>query len=158
MRLIISDMQINVPRGDILILNNGKIKPCRGCFCCWLKTPGRCALKDGYQNMGLLMGLSCEVVIISECHFGGYSSFVKNVLDRSVSYVSALFEIRKGIMRHKPRYAGNLNMRVLFYGAGGQEEKDAARELARANAENLGAVLKEVSFYKNERSVSEAPV
>ena len=98
------------------------------------------------------------MVIISECHFGGYSSFVKNVLDRSVSYVSALFEIRKGIMRHKPRYAGNLNMRVLFYGAGGQEEKDAARELARANAENLGAVLKEVSFYKNERSVSEAPV
>lgn len=82
----------------------------------------------------------------------GIQRICKNVLDRSVSYVSALFEIRKGIMRHKPRYAGNLNMRVLFYGAGGREEKDAARELARANAENLSAALKEVSFYKTKEA------
>ena len=28
------------------------ISHCVGCNCCWLKTPGICAIKDDYENIG----------------------------------------------------------------------------------------------------------
>ena len=31
-----------------VISDNGTIKPCIGCFGCWLKEPGECVIKDGY--------------------------------------------------------------------------------------------------------------
>ena len=37
-------------KGWEIISDNGTIKPCIGCFGCWLKTPGRCVIKDGYDT------------------------------------------------------------------------------------------------------------
>ncbi|MFG6393572.1 MAG: hypothetical protein K1W24_05235 [Lachnospiraceae bacterium] len=38
-----------------IISDNGTIRHCTGCFGCWIKTPGKCVLKDGYANMGELL-------------------------------------------------------------------------------------------------------
>ena len=67
---------------------------CIGCFGCWLATPGRCVIKDEYQEMGSKLSSVDEYVIISKATFGSYSSAIKNVLDRSISYVKPFFEIR----------------------------------------------------------------
>ena len=120
---------------------------CIGCFGCWLKTPGRCVIPDAYQCMGERLSRADELVIISKCSFGSYSSKVKNILDRSISYVSPFFVIRKGEMHHRPRYANQLTVSALFYGAEiTEEEKETARSLVKANALNLNGQVGSVRF------------
>ncbi|MDR2922943.1 MAG: NAD(P)H-dependent oxidoreductase, partial [Treponema sp.] len=89
----------------VVISDNGKIKPCICCFGCWIKTPGQCVIKDGFDNMGELWSKCNKLTIISQCFYGGYSPFVKNVLDRSVCpYQLPYFIKTKGEMRHPKRY------------------------------------------------------
>ena len=71
-----------------IISDTGTIRHCVGCFGCWIKTPGKCVLKDGYDNLGELLSKSEKLTIISRCFYGCYSPFVKNVLDSSISYIS----------------------------------------------------------------------
>ena len=139
-----------------IIDNSGKIKKCMGCFGCWLKTPGRCVIPDEYQRMGELAAKTEELTIISKCSFGSYSSFVKNVLDRSISYVLPFFEIREGEMHHRKRYDNQFLMRVIFYGSDiTEEEKETAKELVKANAANLHGKVKEVLFVESAEKIGE---
>jgi multimeric flavodoxin WrbA len=39
-------------KNTVIISDNGKMLPCVCCFGCWIKTPGECVIKDGYDNMG----------------------------------------------------------------------------------------------------------
>ena len=139
-----------------IIDNSGKIKKCMGCFGCWLKTPRRCVIPDEYQRMGELAAKAEELTIISKCSFGSYSSFVKNVLDRSISYVLPFFEIREGEMHHRKRYDNQFLMRVIFYGSDiTEEEKETAKELVKANAVNLHGKVKEVLFVESAEKIGE---
>lgn len=135
----IKDMQI--------VSDDGTIKKCIGCFGCWVKTPGVCVIKDNYQNMGELLSKSDEVIIVSRCFYGGFSPFVKNIMDRSISYVHPYFETRNGEMHHKPRYDHHISMKVWFYGENiTDQEKATAEELIKANSINLACNLEGVNF------------
>lgn len=154
MRLIIHDLKAEqadlfLPKDEETktVYPKGDITPCCGCFGCWVKTPGICVCKDGYENMGELLSETEELVIVSRCVYGGFSPFVKNVLDRSISYVLPEFQIVDGEMHHKPRYENHIRMRILFYGEDITEwEKETARNLVHANAKNLGADVDEIEF------------
>jgi len=133
--------------GDEVVSGSGEEKFCTGCFGCWLKTPGRCVIPDVYQCMGEKLSRANELIIISKCSFGSYSSLVKNILDRSISYISPFFVIRKGEMHHRSRYHNTLTISVLFYGADiTDEEKETARSLVEANALNLNGRIGSVRF------------
>lgn len=160
MRLILHDLtpeqckSIGIPnlpeKENIIIDSNGNNHYCIGCFGCWLKTPGKCVIKDEYQMMGEKLSKVDELLIISKATFGSYSSSVKNVLDRSISYVSPYFVIRKGEMHHKERYHKNLTISAIFYGDDMAEmEKDTSRNLVAANALNLNGNVGEVHFVKS---------
>ena len=131
---------------DILINANDIHRYCIGCFGCWLKTPGTCIIKDGFENMGQRLSEVNEFILISKATFGSYSSAVKNVLDRSISYVLPFFEIRNGEMHHGERYHNDLTISALFYGDMSEEEKCTAENLVKANAVNLNAALGKVHF------------
>lgn len=133
--------------GTRVISNNETIKKCVGCFGCWVKTPGQCVLPDEYQQMGEWISKADKVTIISKCSFGCYSSFVKNVMDRSISYILPYFEIRNGEMHHKSRYQKDLEINVIFYGEAITEaEKKTAEELVAANAINFHGKVGNVTF------------
>lgn len=119
---------------------------CIGCFGCWLKTPGTCVIQDDFQNMGKKLSEVDELVIISKAAFGSYSSAVKNVLDRSISYVLPFFEIRNGEMHHGERYHNALKVTAVFYADMTDAEKNTARNLVKANAVNLNAKFGEIYF------------
>lgn len=143
---------------DILV-NAGEIhRYCIGCFGCWLKTPGTCVIKDGFQDMGKRLSEVHEFLLISRATFGSYSSAVKNVLDRSISYVLPFFEIRNGEMHHGERYFNDLTISALFYGDMSDEEKRTAESLVQANAVNLNAALGKVHFAENMENVREVLV
>ena len=87
-----------------------------GCFGCWCKTPGKCVIPDGYGDFGKRLGACGEYLILSRVVYGGFSPFVKNVLDRNIGYILPFFELRKGEMHHKPRYPDRFRLRVFGYG------------------------------------------
>ena len=90
--------------------------------------------------MGRHLGASGEYLILSRVVYGGFSPFVKNVLDRNIGYILPFFELRRGEMHHKPRYPGRFRLHVFGYGEDvAPEEQATFRRLAEANGLNLNA-------------------
>jgi len=81
---------------------------------------------------------------------------VKNVLDRSISYVSPYFVIRNGEMHHKERYHKNLKVSAVFYGEDMTEaEKETSVGLVVANAVNLNGTVGNIDFVNSFEIVKE---
>ena len=138
-----------------VIADEGNIKPCVGCFGCWVKEPGQCVIKDGYEHMGELIHKADEVVIMSKYTYGGFSSFVKNVLDRSIGYVLPYFEIFEGEMHHKKRYPEEKNITFVFRGIDlSDADKQKAKRYVEAVCRNLHSKIKDIVF-ENEKVLSE---
>lgn len=157
MRILIHDLSNDIFQAlfpeidkDVCIISDtGTIRHCIGCFGCWIKTPGKCILKDGYDNMGKMLSKAEKVTIISRCYYGCYSPFVKNVLDRSISWLLPFFKIKNNETHHKRRYQNDMQMTVHFYGETDPEERETARELVRANCINFYVENYEITFSKS---------
>ncbi len=151
MRLLIHDLdnyEFKNLSDDIKIIDkNGEIKNCIGCFGCWVKTPAECVINDSYKNIGEHFSKSDEIIIISKCVYGGFSPFVKNVLDRAISYIHPYFKIRNNEMHHKRRYDNVIKLTAWFYGEDvTSEEKETANNLLKANAVNYDGFVEQVTF------------
>ena len=135
-----------------VISDNGTIKPCTGCFACWVKEPGVCAIKDGYERMGALIHEVDEVLVISKYTYGGFSSFVKNVFDRSIAYILPYLTISHGEMHHRRRYHESKKFSFIFRGNNLTDaEKEAARTYVIAFCKNFYATIKGISFEEMEK-------
>ena len=99
-----SENSIENKEKEIIIYNNIKKRNCKGCFCFWIKNPGRCILKDGYENLAELYSKAEKITIISKCCYGTYSPFIKNVLDRSIPYLLPYLKIKNKEMHQTIRY------------------------------------------------------
>lgn len=152
MKLIITDIEdFHVPvQGEYKVIQpQGNIHHCTGCFGCWVKTPGRCVIHDGYEGTGSSMGKCTELILVSRCCYGSVSPFVKTVQDRAISYIHADFVIRNGEMHHKQRYQNRITLSAHLYGENITDmEKETTRELLHANAVNYDGLVKGISFYK----------
>ena len=91
MKLLVHDLpaprakQIFGNLADIRVFSPEQpIHPCRGCFGCWVKTPGACVLHDAYQQMGRLLAQCSAWIHFSRCGYGGFCPFVNNGLDRCI--------------------------------------------------------------------------
>ena len=74
---------------------------------------------------------------------------MKNVFDRSISYVLPDFEMRGGEMHHKRRYDNVIEIELYMYGENiTEEEKKTAENIVRANAANFDGRVKKISFKK----------
>jgi multimeric flavodoxin WrbA len=134
----------------MIISDNGTIRHCIGCFGCWVKTPAACVIRDDYGDMGENLSKCKDLIIISKCCYGGFSPFVKNVLDRSISYIHPYFVTRNGEMHHRRRYKNKINLHVLFCGENiTEEEKQTAQKLVVANSVNLACNVSKISFVQS---------
>ena len=149
-RLIIYDIPnetLTAKNNDILFSANPIVKPCMGCFGCWVKTSGRCVINDRCSDIPSHIAKCDEMILISPVLFGGYSESIKAVIDRSIPYVLPYFRIVGGEMHHKMRYKHSFKLTVCFYGECDSEERQIAERLVRANAMNFGAKSCEVRFF-----------
>lgn len=148
MKLVITDLaESNFSiTGEHKIIRPGAIAPCIGCFGCWVQTPGRCVIHDGWETLGETLGKSEELILISACCWGSVSPFVKTAQDRILSFFLPDFEIRRGEMHHKLRYKGTRSLTAVFYGSVTEHERETAEKLMRANAVNYSASLAAVHF------------
>ena len=130
-----------------VVTDNGAMSPCIGCFSCWNRTPGKCAINDGYDNMGSLIHNADEVVVISRYTYGGFSGPVKNVFDRCLGYVLPQFEVIRNETHHKKRYDEDKSFTFIFYGPDlSDDEKASAERYVRAVCDNIRGHVKSVEF------------
>ncbi|MCL2235595.1 MAG: flavodoxin family protein [Defluviitaleaceae bacterium] len=158
--LIIQDIDQNGIDVDLskytLFQMSERVKPCVGCFGCWIKTPGKCVIKDGDNVFLELMPKVDKVMVISKLTFGGFSPDIKGVFDRSIGFILPFFETVSGEMHHKQRYEKRPSLQYMFYGDNMTEaEKATAQKLVKANAVNLGAPDCSASFYATPDEILE---
>ncbi|MDO5089770.1 MAG: flavodoxin family protein [Leptotrichiaceae bacterium] len=135
----------------ILIHSDSKIKSCMGCFECWVKTPGKCKIRDGYENLAKIYSKAEKIIIISKCCYGSYSPFVKNILDRSIPYLLPFFKFKNKEMHHLTRYRTKFDLNVCFYGENlTKSEKETAEKLVKANCINLNVKKFNIDFFGND--------
>ena len=97
--------------------------------------------------MGKNIAMCSEMLIISQCVYGSYSPFVKNVLDRSIPYIHPYFTVKNGEMHHRQRYKRDFDLKVIFYGNDiTPKEKETAEKLVKANAVNFYSTVESVTF------------
>jgi hypothetical protein len=87
---------------DLLYVHDLDIKPCLGCFACWVKTPGVCVQKDDMEAILEKRRKADVLVLATPVFVDGMTSTLKAVLDRSIPLVQPFFEIRDDHCRHPP--------------------------------------------------------
>lgn len=157
MRTIIHDLKdtsfLNLNSEDLLVSDANK--SCIGCFNCWVKTPFCCIHNDKITNIGKLILDSDQLIIISKCVDGSYSSKVKRIIERSISYVEPFFTIRNKEIHHLSRLSKKLNFKIYFYGDNiTSDDKKVAEMLAKANMKNLNTTDPIISFLNSYKEIS----
>lgn len=112
---------------------------CLGCFDCWLKTPGKCIMKDKVYGLSDIINESKELVIVSKNLYGGFSKETKGVVDRLIAFNLPFFKKLDNELHHKPRYDNMIDLKVVFYGDINEEEKECASNYVASIAKNFNA-------------------
>ena len=132
------------------------IKACRGCFSCWVKTPGRCIIEDDQESILRAMAVSDLVIWLTPITFGGYSPELKKALDRIIPIILPFFNKVQGETRHPLRYA--FRRRLLAIGT--QKREDAGSEgifhrLVERNALNMDNAEAVTMVFSGDVSLAE---
>jgi len=88
---------------ELLYTKKLRIKPCLGCFSCWVKTPGICVQKDDMQTILPKMHEAGIWVFATPLYVDGMTGPMKNLIDRMIPSVEPFFELRDGHCRHPSR-------------------------------------------------------
>jgi multimeric flavodoxin WrbA len=130
-----------------LRLRDLTIAYCKGCFGCWVKTPGVCPTRDDAGSVTRSFVRSDLAVLLTPVVFGGYSSELKKALDRSAGIVLPFFTRINGEVHHQRRYQRYPALLAI----GVVDRADPAEErifttLVGRNAINFHAPAHDVAF------------
>lgn len=89
---------------ETAVLRELEIAPCRGCFECWVKTPGVCVIDDHGRDLSRRIVQSDLLVLLTPLVFGCFSAELKKAYDRTIPIISPFFMVINGEMHHQRRY------------------------------------------------------
>ncbi len=126
---------------SVFDLDGMTIKPCRGCFACWVKHPGVCAIKDEQEAVLRELAGSDLWVFLTPVTFGGYSSALKKALDRAIPVLLPFFIKVNGEIHHPQRYRNSRKLIVVGTQPKADEEAERIfRGLVHRNALNMASL------------------
>ena len=133
---------------EVLVLRDLKIKPCIGCFTCWVKTPGICSIRDDAPEVARKYIAADHVILASPLIMGFLSSLLKNTMDRNIPLVHPHLEEIGGEVHHKKRYDKYPVISFLLEKEASTDEEDIAiaSEIFRREAINVRASLGFIHF------------
>lgn len=85
-------------------LSSMNLNYCTGCWSCWWKTPGLCAIKDDASEVFSSIINSDLVIFASPLHAGFTSSTLKKITDRLIVLIHPYVQIRNDENHHQKRY------------------------------------------------------
>jgi len=94
---------------------------CNGCTSCWLKTPGRCSIKDGCEDLLQTLLWADDVIFASETALGFVDYKCKNVVDRLLPLMAPYIDIVDGAARHRARYQRKWRFGLFYTGKPGND-------------------------------------
>ena len=112
-KIVSEEFQKRNINGETIILHEHKIKPCLGCFKCWVQTPGVCIIDDYAREVAKKNIQSDNLVYITPIIYGGYSAELKKALDRGICLISPFFRTHHEEIHHEPRYDKYPNLFVV---------------------------------------------
>ncbi|GFZ32310.1 flavodoxin [Clostridium zeae] len=135
-------------------VSNVEMKKCIGCFNCWVKTPGLCIFDDITRDIADADVNSDLYIILNEVKYGGYSSKIKKVLDRSICKILPFFKEVNGETHHAPRYDKYPDLFFIGYGDNiTQKEEQDFKNLNQANAINFQVEKAETQICRQQEQV-----
>ena len=97
-----------------IFLVKKNIKPCLGCFDCWIKTPGRCIFSDGMDELLPKFTDSDIVVFATPLYIGNVTGIMKIFMDRTIPTATPRLEKDPaGEYRHVRRHARSPKVVVI---------------------------------------------
>jgi multimeric flavodoxin WrbA len=79
------------------------IRPCKGDFVCWHRTPGECHQDDDMRLVLERIAAADVLVLATPLYVDGMSGPLKNLLDRMIPLLEPEFVLRDGHCRHPLR-------------------------------------------------------
>lgn len=125
------------------LINRDELAFCRGCFDCWVRTPGECAIKDGIAEINRKCMQSDVVVYLCPVIFGQFSANMKSVVDRWLPNMLPFFMTRKdGSTMHPPRYKDYPKQIFIGYGEDvTPEELQLFQDITLKHRSNIGMII-----------------
>lgn len=163
MKLIIHDLDSDYFDSNFILEDKDKVipaigtkAPCIGCFGCWIKTPGKCVLKDRIKDMGASLASCSELTIISKSIYGGFDSETKNIVDRSISYILPFFRNINKEQHHKPRYVQRFKLNVIIYNLSEitEDEKELLEKYIKAMSINFNSQSLEIKYCNSVKEIT----
>lgn len=142
MNLLISDAPIHVPfensaDNKYVDLSSLNIANCIGCFGCWVKTPGKCVIRDDATAVYPLIAASSTLVYVSRVRYGCYDTRLKTMLERAIPIQKAFIRLYNGETHHVQRNVEPKDALIIAYGCNSEAEQDLFRRLVARNAYNM---------------------
>lgn len=137
---------------------DAKAATCKGCFGCWLKTPGACIFRDGMQQLEQELAGCEELVVVCRNVYGGFSPQVKQAIDRCIHLCLPFFRVIKNELHHVPRYPSPITLKTYFYNEPDMTlaEKDVAQNITAAVSLNFNAREASTIFLPCPEALKEA--
>jgi len=85
-------------------LSKMNLRYCTGCWSCWWKTPGECAIKDGADEIFRSVISSDFLIFASPLVAGFTSSTLKKIQDRLIVLLHPYIQLINGESHHRKRY------------------------------------------------------
>jgi multimeric flavodoxin WrbA len=118
----LEDSKNNVTHFKLREMN---LRHCRGCFGCWLKTPGQCIYKDDTHNICREVINSDFVLFGSPLIMGFPSAILKTAMDKLIPLLHPYFDlVDNKECHHKKRY----DKKYPFIGLLIEKEEDTDEE------------------------------
>ena len=112
----ISALTNSVGEYQVLDLAAMHIEPCRGCYVCMLKTPGRCCIRDDTPELIRAWVQSDIIILIVDTALNFVDAKGKNVIDRLFLLANINLCYRDGEILHIPRYKRSPQLTLLYTG------------------------------------------
>lgn len=113
---------------NIITLREQSINKCIGCWNCWVKTPGRCVMKDQMADSYNDYVNSDTVVIVMETAQGFINHQAKAFFDRSIPHYHPYIEMVGGECHHVARYERYPDMVFYFDPEGLTDQEEQVTE------------------------------
>ncbi len=88
---------------DTVFLNKLSIRPCLGCYKCWVKTPGFCVQEDDMGGLIVKLQASDLLIFAGPVYVDGISGHGKLFLDRLLPLMDCHLMVKDGNTRHTLR-------------------------------------------------------
>lgn len=156
MNLYLTDHSIQAPFGEgadsiLLNLNEQTISPCTGCFSCWIRTPGRCVIRDDAAKIAPLLARCDRLMLITRVQYGCYDLPMKRLLERCLPMQQPFLRVHEGEIHHVLRDVHPKVAVLIAYDCNSKAQQELFTRLAERNAKNLNWTAYKVLFVDEEQ-------